>query len=208
MHVFIGGLGREQDSLTASLVEQSAAMVADSLITARVTSEMKERFAAVARYQALSESALLKRLVEAALVAVTAVKPLVTQAVEPVPVGGKISVRLRNDDLLLLRERARARAMPASTYVSLLIRSHLRSVTPLPTAELDVLKRSVAEISAIGRNLNQIARAVNQGEGPNGARNADLQALLRALNGMRVHIKSLINSNLESWRSGHEKANH
>ena len=48
-------------------------MVADSLITARVTSEMKERFAAAARYQALSESALLKRLVEAALVAVTAV---------------------------------------------------------------------------------------------------------------------------------------
>lgn len=169
---------------------------------------MKERFAAVARYQALSESALLKRLVEAALVAVTAVKPQVTQAVEPVPVGGKISVRLRSDDLLLLRERARARAMPTSTYVSLLIRSHLRSVTPLPTAELDVLKRSVAEISAIGRNLNQIARAVNQGEGSNGSRKADLQALLRALNGMRVHIKSLINSNLESWRSGDEKANH
>ena len=183
-------------------------MVADSLITARVTSEMKERFAAVARYHALSESALLKRLVEAALVAVTAVKPQVTQAVEPVPVGGKISVRLRSDDLLLLRERAKARAMPRSTYVSLLIRSHLRSVTPLPTAELDVLKRSVAEISAIGRNLNQIARAVNQGEGPNGASNADLQALLRALNGMRVYIKSLINSNLESWRSGDEKANH
>ena len=87
-------------------------MVAESLITARVTSEMKERFAAVARYQALSESALLKRLVEAALVTVTAVKPQVTQAVEPVPVGGKISVRLRNDDLLLLRERAKARAMP------------------------------------------------------------------------------------------------
>ena len=169
---------------------------------------MKERFAAVARYQALSESALLKRLVEAALVAVTAVKPQVTQAVEPVPVGGKLSVRLRSDDLLLLRERAKARAMPTSTYVSLLIRSHLRSVTPLPTAELDVLKRSVAEISAIGRNLNQIARAVNQGEGPNGASKADLQALLRALNGMRVHIKSLINSNLESWRSGGEKANH
>jgi predicted DNA binding CopG/RHH family protein len=183
-------------------------MVADSLITARVTSELKERFRAVACYQGLSESTLLKRLVEGALVAVTTVKSQVTEAVEPVPVGGKISVRLRTDDLLVLRERAKARAMPTSTYVSLLVRSHLRSVTPLPSAELDVLKRSVAELSAIGRNLNQIARAVNQGEGPNGASKADLQALLRALNGMRVHIKSLINSNLESWRSGDEKANH
>ena len=169
---------------------------------------MKERFRTVASYQGLSESTLLKRLVEAALLTAAAVRPQVPESVEPVAVGGKISVRLRTDDLLLLRERAKARAMPTSTYVSLLIRSHLRSVTPLPTAELDVLKRSVAEISAIGRNLNQIARAVNQGEGPNGASQADLQALLRALNGMRVHIKSLINSNLKSWRSGDEKANH
>ena len=183
-------------------------MVADSLITARVTSEIKERFRAVACYQGLSESTLLKRMVEAALLTAAAVRPQVPESIEPVAVGGKISVRLRTDDLLLLRERTRARAMPTSTYVSLLIRSHLRSVTPLPSAELDVLKRSVAEISAIGRNLNQIARAMNKGEGSNGASKADLQALLRALNGMRVHIKSLVNSNLESWRSGDEKATH
>ncbi len=183
-------------------------MVADSLITARVTSEMKERFAALARYQALSESALLKRLVEAALVAVSAMKPEVPHVVESVPVDGKISVRLRADDLWTLRDRATARAMPTSTYVSLLIRSHLRALAPLPTAELDALKRSVAEISAIGRNLNQIARAVNQGEQPNGPSKADLQALLRALEGLRVHVKGLINANLMSWQTGHEKANH
>ena len=183
-------------------------MVAESLITARVTSEMKERFAAAARYQALSESALLKRLVEAALLTVTAVQPQVTEAVEPVPIGGKISVRLRTDDLLLLRERAKARAIPTSTYVSLLLRSHLRALTPLPTAELVALKGSVAEIGAIGRTLNQIARAVGQGERPDGASTADLQALLRALNGLRVHIKELINANLASWQCGNEKTNH
>jgi predicted DNA binding CopG/RHH family protein len=134
-------------------------MVADSLITARVTSETKERFRAVACYQGLSESTLLKRLVDAALLTTAAVRPQAPESIEPVAAGGKISVRLRTDDLLLLRERAKVRAMPTSTYVSLLIRSHLRSVTPLPIAELDVLKRSVAEISAIGRNLNQIARS-------------------------------------------------
>ena len=98
--------------------------------------------------------------------------------------------------------------MPTSTYVSLLVRSHLRAVTPMPTAELAALKRSTAEIGAIGRNLNQIARALNQGEHPNGPTKADLYALLRALNGLRVHIKAIINSNLESWRNGYEKANH
>jgi hypothetical protein len=184
-------------------------MIADSLITARVTSEMKERFSAAACCQALSESALLKRLVDAALLTATTPQPAVTETVEPVPIDGKITVRLRTDDLLLLRERAKARALPTSTYVSFLIRSHLRALAPLPTAELDALKRGVAEVNAIGRNLNQIARAVNQGEPPGGGPSrADLRALIRALDALRVHIKALVNANLASWGRGHEKASH
>jgi hypothetical protein len=131
----------------------------------------------------------------------------ITGCVEPVVISRRLSIRLLSDDLLLLRERAKARDVPTSTYVSLLVRSHRRLVTPLPTAELIALKRSVAEMSAIGRSLNQIARAFNQGERSDGASKADLYTLLRALNGLRVHIKTLINANLASWRNGYEKAN-
>ncbi len=173
-----------------------------------VTREAKARFATLAHNQGITVSALLKRLVDASLAPATVVNPQSPDIVEPVSATGRLSIRLRSDDLMLLRERARAREMPTSTYVSLLIRSHLRALTPLPTVELVALKRSVAEIGAIGRNLNQIARAVNQGERPNGPSKADLQALLRALNGLLVYIKALINSNLESWRSGYEKTNH
>ena len=173
-----------------------------------VTRETKGRFVVLAHNQGITESAFLKRLVDASLVSTTVVNPPSPGVVEPVSATGRLSIRLRSDDLLLLRERAKARAMPTSTYVSLLVRSHLRALTPLPTAELEALKRSVAEISAIGRNLNQIARAVNQGERPSGPSKADLHALLRALMGLRVHIKALINVNLASWRSGYEKANH
>jgi hypothetical protein len=183
-------------------------MTANLLIAARVTPDIKARFAGLAHQQGVTESALLKGLVEAALVPIAGLRPQSPDIVEPVNESGRLSIRLRSDDLLLLRERAGGRALPTSTYVSLLIRSHLRAITPLPTAELDALKRSVAEISAIGRNLNQIARAVNQGERPNGPNKADLHALLRALEGLRVHIKGLINANLVSWRTGHEKANH
>jgi antitoxin component of RelBE/YafQ-DinJ toxin-antitoxin module len=42
-------------------------MTANSLIAVRFTLDTKERFAAVARQQGLSESALLERLVDAAL---------------------------------------------------------------------------------------------------------------------------------------------
>lgn len=138
----------------------------------------------------------------------TVVKPQTADVVELVSATGRLSIRLRSDDLLLLRERAKAREMPTSTYVSLLIRSHLRALAPLPTPELLALKRSVAEVGSIGRNLNQIARAVNQGEPPSGRSRADLRALLRALETLRVHVKALISTNLESWWSGYEKANH
>ena len=136
-----------------------------------VTRETKARFAALAHEQGITTSALLKRLVDASLVPTTVVKPQSPDSVEPVVTSGRLSIRLRADDLLLLRERAKAREMPTSTYVSLLVRSHLRSVTPLPTAELVALKRSVAEVSAIGRNINQIARAFNQGERASGPGN-------------------------------------
>lgn len=186
-------------------------MAADALIAARVSSGTKERFATLARCQGLSESALLKRLIEAALLTAAVIQPQISESVEPVdPVArsGKVSVRLRTDDLLLLRERARARSLPTGTYVSYLVRAHLRRVTPLPAQELAALKRSLAEVGAIGRNLNQIARAVNLGEAPNGPTRSDAQALLRALTGLRDHIKALIHANLTNWEVGYEKANH
>ena len=45
--------------------------------------------------------------------------------------------------------------MPAATYVSVLVRAHLRSLTPLPKDELLALKRSIAGLGAIGRAVAQ-----------------------------------------------------
>jgi hypothetical protein len=173
-----------------------------------VTRDTKARFAALARQQGMSESALLKRFVDAALAPTTPSKPPSPGVVEPVSAAGRLSIRLRSDDLLVLRERATAREMPTSTYVSLLVRSHLRALTPLPSSELAVLKRSVAEIGAIGRNLNQIAHALNRGVHVAGLTRTDPQTLMRALFGLRDHIKSLVNTNQASWQAGHEKTNH
>ena len=89
-------------------------------------------------------------------------------ALEKVSRDARLSVRLAPEDRILLSDRATARGMPSATYVSVLVRSHLRNLAPLPKEELLALKRSVAELGAIGRNLNQIARAANQGGKPTG----------------------------------------
>jgi hypothetical protein len=142
------------------LLNNVAHMNADQFIVGRVSSETKARLRALAEKELLSESALIRRLVELVLVK-AGLAPIITQT----PTGGRarrgarLMIRLRPDDQILLRERAAARGMPPATYVSGLTRAHLRSLTPLPQEELLALKRTLAELGSIGRNLNQIARA-------------------------------------------------
>jgi Bacterial mobilisation protein (MobC) len=111
-------------------------------------------------------------------------------------------VRLHGADRLLLHERAAARGMAKSTYVSVLVRSHLRSLTPLPKDELVALKRAVSELGAIGRNLNQIARAANQGGRVGGVGQQEFRAILKICEALRDHTKSMIKANAASWSAG------
>lgn len=173
-------------------------------LTTWVDRQLKEQFSAVARAQGLSESALLRRLVAASVPRIGPTDESIAR-VEPLPKGWRISVRLHAEDLLLLRERALARELPVSTYVSLLVRSHLRSVAPLPTAELVALKRSLAEVGAIGRNLNQIARAVNEQQWPTGPDIYYLSRLYKLITTMRDDFKKLIIANLASWDSAYDE---
>jgi Bacterial mobilisation protein (MobC) len=96
--------------------------------------------------------------------------------------------------------------MAPATYVAVLVRSHLRGLAPLPRDELLALKRSVAELGAIGRNVNQIARAMNQGGRVSGPSREDLRAILKVCEALRDHTKALIKANTISWVTGHAEA--
>lgn len=115
-------------------------------------------------------------------------------------------MRLPPEDLFLLRERAKARTMASSTYITFLVRAHLRSCPPLPTAEFLALRKSIFEVAAIGRNFNQMARALNAGERESGPDNTGLMTLLNVLQELQKHFRKLLDANRESWRVGYEKA--
>jgi hypothetical protein len=171
-----------------------------------VTQETKDRLRAIARERQITQSALLKRLIENALLAAVGVtEESVADPVKQVARGARLYVRLRPEDHLLLRERAIGRGMAAATYASFLLRAHLRAVRPMPDRELAELKRSVAALSAIGRNLNQIARAANQGVATVPS-TTDLRQLLRACEALREHVKGLVNANRDSWETGYDEA--
>ena len=117
--------------------------------------------------------------------------------------GSGLYVRLRQDDRLLLHERAAARGMASATYVSVLVRSHLRSLAPIPKDELIALKQAVSELRAAGRNLNQLACAANGGARVAGVGHDEFRAILKICEALRDHTKALIKSNAASWASGH-----
>src|SRR6204780_1263608 len=173
-------------------------------LTTWVTRETKGRFAAVARHQGLSDSALLKRLVELTLQTASAGDVVTLAAADRTPRDSRLSVRIRPDDQLLLRERAAARGMAAATYVSVLTRSHLRSLAPLPKAEWLMLERMLKELRKLGRNINQIARAANRGERVSDPGSTQFRAMLTICNALRVNTKELLLANAKSWQQGYE----
>lgn len=175
-------------------------------IQCRVSPETKARLRALAQQRQLTDSALLKRLVEGALFQAAGLSEQeASTPVEPIRRGARLYVRLRPDDHLLLRERAEGRGIAAATYASMVLRAHLRAVTPLPDRELAELRRAIGELGMIGRNLSQIARIANQGK-VSRLSSADLRAVLRALEALRSHVKGLVLANTASWESGSVEA--
>src|ERR1700722_19502489 len=109
-------------------------MAASPCIQCRIDPQLKLRLRALALQQGLTGSGLLKRWVIAA-VGIAPANDADMLAIEPVRPRARVSVRLRPGDHPMLRERAANRGLSSATCVSMLVRTHLRGVPPLPDRE-------------------------------------------------------------------------
>jgi NifB/MoaA-like Fe-S oxidoreductase len=64
------------------------------------------------------------------------------------------------------------------------------------------LKRTIGELGSIGRNLNQIAHAANQGQPVTIPGRNDLEDMLRVCGTLRDSLKRVLIANLKSWEQG------
>jgi hypothetical protein len=175
-------------------------MARESLVRCRVAEETKSSLQTLAAQKGLTESALVRRLIETVVGVASPAAAIAPPYRESR--GARLYVRLRPGDRVLLSDRAGRRGLPAATYISVLVRSHLRQLSPLPKDELAALKRSVAELGAIGRTLHQIARVANQLGKVTGPGRDDLRGMLKVAEGLRDHVKGLIRANQVSWEQG------
>jgi hypothetical protein len=192
-------------------------MACTEILKARVSPEIKFRARAIAERDLLTEATWLKRLVIRELRACDAANegrgelPVEKGIHRPkesrVPKACRpVYVRFRDEDRLLLDARAAARGMRPATYISVLTRAHLRSLAPLPKEEYLAIKRTIAVLESIGRNINQIAKVANQGGRVPDSGGAEFRAMLKICVALRDNTKSLLKANETSWETGHVQA--
>lgn len=191
-------------------------MSCTEILKARVSLGIKQQAKALAERDLMTESAWLKKLVVRELRAVpgseigereTCRMSSARKASHgPRRIGScdrPIFVRLKPDDRLLLDARAEARGMRPATYAAVLLRAHLRQLTPVPKEELLALKRTIGELAAIGRNINQITPLANEGGRLPGSVREEFRAMLKICEALRDNTKDLLKANLKSWGRGH-----
>lgn len=193
-------------------------MTSTEFLKARVSPEIKLQAKAIAERDLLTEAAWLKRLVIREIRACDSANDGAGElhrgndtqrtrvARGPKGYCKPVYVRFRDEDRLLLDARAAARGLRPATYVSVLTRSHLRSLTPLPKDEYLALKRSIAVLASIGRNINQIAKVANQGGRIPDSAGAEFRAMLKICVALRDNTKALLKANETSWETGHAQA--
>lgn len=183
-------------------------MAAKAFVKCRVTPAVKAVLRTLAEREQITESALVRQLLDVTLRRSALEGFPKLETLEKSSQDVRLSISLAPDDRMLLCERATARGMRSATYVSVLVRAHLRNLTPLPSQEKAVLKRCVAELGAIGRNLNQIAKAANRGGKPDGPERGDLQVMLKVAEAIRDHMKAVLRTNQAGWEQGYAKTTH
>ena len=170
-------------------------------LIARVEPATKTRFRAMAQARGLSESELLRAVV----LAVTGEDSLPSPATPDRPApetteSNRMTVRLPRFLLDATQARAKSQGMAPSRWVAALVQSNLSRQPVMTEAELLELRASNRELAAIGRNLNQVAKALNESfHQSDRVKIETLNALAASLEQQRQSIRDLVRASQQTW---------
>lgn len=173
------------------------------VLKTRVTDEVKAAFLAQAHAQGLSEARLLEVIVAAFL---QHNRPSLDAAdsSEPEKLGGvkseDVRVRLSLFEYRELARLAAIRHWKRGTYLAHLLRVHLTGQPRFSEDEMFALREATTQLSALGRNVNQIARALNTSlDEAHLALAVPFEEMKALIDHERASVKDLIRANLKSW---------
>jgi antitoxin component of RelBE/YafQ-DinJ toxin-antitoxin module len=167
------------------------------LIKAEVDSNQKTAFRHAAKSQGMTETELLRQMVNQVIGAKQE-----GAAPEKINRSHRTTVSFTKKEFDHMTKRSRGDGFSRHTaWIVGLVRAVLYRDPTFAADEIDVLRESNREIAAIGRNLNQIARAINvdfrEGER---LKRAEIKALSDDLAAHRQKVAALIDQSLNRWR--------
>jgi len=171
-----------------------------TILQARIDPETRQRFMQSAQAQGISESELLRRLIHREIDSVQNV----AASVEPDKGRADLTrttVRLPAFILSAAEERAKIKGMVPSRWIASLVQSNVMRQPVLTDVEVSAVEASTRELSALGRNINQIARALN--ESPlkvERVRLDYLAELAELIKKNREAIRALVHASRSGWK--------
>lgn len=120
------------------------------------------------------------------------------------PKTDKVTIRLLPGDIKKMTARAKAEGFPSrTTWLTNFVLSVLNDDPILTDAEVNTLRASNRELAAIGRNLNQVARAINIDfrEG-NQITVSAIEALAKRIETHKDVVAELMSKSVNRWDSG------
>ena len=165
-----------------------------------VETETKTRFRNLAKTRGLSESELLR-----SVVLVVTGQDAADQPIKPKAENTELermTVRLPGFLMEAAKQRGKSKGMAASRWVAALVQANLTGKPVMTDKELAVLQASNRELAAIGRNINQIAKALNEAfHETERVRLDTLAALNQSITENRAAIRSLVRASQQAWEA-------
>ncbi len=175
------------------------------ILRARVDEELKSLFLHKAEVLNLSESELLRKLVLDFFAQAKNSDTLadVLKAVEPDAenaVNEKMTIRLPRFLVDAAKEKAKAKGMATSRWIAALVQSSLMQKPVMDDQALNELRANIRELNAIGRNINQMARALNESKNNTDKVKLDNLDLLRNyLDRNIAFVRGLVRASQQAW---------
>jgi len=175
-----------------------------ALIQARVSQAVKDRFRSLAKESSKDESKFLREMIEIVLNAEkTPSEAVPFQRVKPDPekiekrkVCARVPLFIRE----ALDHAAKEKGLAPTRYLAGLIQSNLTEYPVFNSEEVEALTHSNRELASIGRNLNQIARALNESFYETDRIKVELiKELTDSINSNQQQIKKLVRASNQAW---------
>ena len=128
------------------------------MIAAQCSDSTKARFRALAERHGVSESVLLRKMIDQMLAGNEKPSDVERFGIRRKGYTGQLRLRLRRKEVTAIRVLAETAGQSAQGWVIAQLRHRLEGAVPFAREELAAMHDAVREIGSVGRNLNSITR--------------------------------------------------